>query len=184
MILLVRPGTIVHRGISVRYILLALALCFAYSSACLADAGKSKAAHPYKPVVLPTADPCTADFSLKVVVSSTTGERTEPAGFELTYKSAESRGEASRMTASEQKTEFSRRLCEIWQSKNWPVLDRILYQSKQSERSKVECVNIAQVTYTVGGSAKHAEVCLGDAKNDSVAHAFRAFYEASEGMVR
>lgn len=128
-------------------------------------------------------NPCTRDFTLNVSVVGANGvDAEEPIGFSLMYRHAAKRGIASRQHAG-QSNAFDKNQCERWGKTNWELLERMVFESGRAERKTLECVNVARIEYSLGGKAKAALLCLGSSSHDTLAHAFKAFYESGDGMV-
>lgn len=128
-------------------------------------------------------NPCKSDFTLSVTVNAVDGIDTWPVGFKISYKAGASRGIASRVQTDDS-SEFGAAQCNEWQKRNWADLRHIIFQSKDPETQRKECINIATIKYQLGSQkAEQAQICLGPADEDSNAATFKRFFESTDGMV-
>lgn len=130
--------------------------------------------------------PCSGDFELQLSVMPTqgveAGDSSARIGVNLKYAAAAARGIAS-VPHTKEESKFTKARCERWQKKYWPLLSSIIAENKRPERASMICFNVGTVHYKVGRADRRANICLSDAKQDSLTFAFRYFYDGTDALV-
>ena len=162
-------------------------IAFAASSHGKSRKPASVAKNPNAARAIP--EPCKDGLKLSLSYGAVNSVSGTPAQrYEVQFKKGGA-GEASSNIRGGVKNEVSPSLCQAWQKHAWPHVDRMIAQSKLKSRGSFQCINVARLSYELGGpngarKKNSSNLCLGSARQDAMSNAFYQFLDQTAVLAK
>lgn len=137
----------------------------------------------------PLPSPCAGgSFALDIEVRAANGVAPgEPTGLRVAYDAGQGKI-TGRDAGDETSSAFGAQACKRWEKNYWDLFQRLVNDNTFAQRQKLECRNVASISYRAGGDSAKATkreltLCLASASQDGVTREFKRFYDGTDRML-